>query len=226
VLDGLPEKVKAGVLNDHSFQILADEDVLDQCKLRYDFDNPVSTLVYFNTKLLLESEHRIIYQIAKLIAQHVSLKDGTAASENEINAKLVDWGFKKEVDAVRYDKAMAESAGYKAGYNWAKTQNGDYLMQHFGLYFDQWNEKGLECLSKEAFDMPSNLSEADIVSDDRVKLYEIESDDHGRDRELRPVSLRGAMLAGIMTAVKELKMRELYEAKNCIDRHAGHTDVT
>ena len=39
--------------------------------------------------------------------------------------------------------------GYKKGYEWAITQNKDYLLQHFGLYFNVWNEKGLGQMSQK-----------------------------------------------------------------------------
>jgi hypothetical protein len=55
----------------------------------------------------------------------------------------LDWGFEQELEAVRYCRAVFESADYKKGYEWAIKQNKDYLLQHFGLYFDEWNEKGL-----------------------------------------------------------------------------------
>ena len=139
---------------------------------------------------------------------------------------LVGWGFKKEVEAVRYDKAIVESTGYKAGYNWAKKQNSDYLLQHFGLYFDQWDELGLEGISKEAFEMPSNLPKAETIHDDRIQLYKIESDNRGQNRVLRAVLLRGAVLSGILAAVKELKIRDLYQPKNCIEHRARYMSVT
>ena len=139
---------------------------------------------------------------------------------------LVGWGFKREVEAVHYDKAIAESTGYKAGYNWAKKQNSDYLLQHFGLYFDQWDELGLKGISKEAFEMTSNLPKAETIHDDRIQLYKIESDNRGQNKVLRAVSLRGAMLSGILTAVKELKIRDLYQSKNCIEHRARYMSVT
>jgi len=226
VLDRLPAEVNEDILNDRGFQILADEGVLGHCGLRYEFDEPVVTLVYFNTKILLKPEHWIIYKMAKQMAQYVLYKNGEGFSEQDMDGMLESWGFKKEVDAVRRDKVIAESAGYNAGYNWAKKQNSDYLLQHFGLYFDQWNEKGLECLLKEEFELPSNLPGADTIHDDRVQLYKIELDSHGQDKVLRVVSLRGAMLTGIMTAVKELKMRDLYGPNDCIDHQSRYMNVT
>lgn len=193
VFERLPEAVREKVLNDTSFQILADEDMLAACVLRYEFGNPVKTLVYLNSKLLTESEHQLIYTIAHEIAKYVLSRAETEVRfcEKDIEDLLVRWGLETEIEAVRYDKAITESEGYKTGYQWAKKQSKDYLMQHFGLYFDEWDEKGLGS-----------------ILDHIVRLKKGKGIESAKERTLETPSLRKAMLAGIMVAVKEFERKE------------------
>jgi len=103
--------------------------------------------VYLNSRILTEPDHQIIHTIASEIARYVLKKEGTRSRENKIDELLIEWGFGKEVEAVYFNQAISESQGYKMGYTWAKRQSRDYLMQHFGLYFDEWNESGLGRMS-------------------------------------------------------------------------------
>ena len=116
---------------------------------------------------------------------------------------LSEWGFGKEVDAVRYDQAISESAGYKIGYDWAKKQNQDYLMQHFGLYFDQWNDRGIGSLSNNEFEMLNRKCEIDPVLEDILPSKKIGFLDYDIGKIPDSLSTRKTMLAGILTAVKE-----------------------
>jgi hypothetical protein len=210
VFERLPEAVREKVLNDASFQILADEDMLAVCVLRYEFGNPVKTLVYLNSKLLTESEHQLIYTIAHEIARYVLSIAETEARfcEKDIEDLLVRWGFETEIEAVRYDKAITESEGYKTGYQWAKKQSKDYLMQHFGLYFDEWNEKGLGRMPCKGLNKLNQHAEADPILDHIVRLKKGKGIESAKERTLETPSLRKAMLAGIMVAVKEFELKE------------------
>jgi len=203
IIERLPEDVREDVLNDKSFQILTDDDALNACVLRYRFSDPVKTLVYLNTKILKEPEHQLIHTIASEIAHYVSNKRKTGLGSKDIDDLLLQWGFEKEVEAVRYDHAISGSEGYKIGYEWAKKQNYDYLMQHFGLYFDQWNDEGMGRLSSKELKMLNLKFETDLISEDIVPLKNLKlvESDNGRISEL--LSNRMAMLAGILTAVKE-----------------------
>ena len=203
VIERLPGDVREDVLNDKSFQILTDDDALNACVLRYRFSDPVKTLVYLNTKILKEPEHQLLHTIASEIAHYVLSKRKTGLGSKDIDDLLFQWGFEKEVEAVRYDHAISESDGYKIGYDWAKKQNHDYLMQHFGLYFDQWNDEGIGRLSNKELKMLNHKFETELISEDivpSINLKFVESD-NGRISEL--LSNRMAMLAGILTAVKE-----------------------
>ena len=143
IIERLPEEVKEIVLNDLSLQILTDDEVPEALVLRYEFGAPVRTLIYLNTKILKEPDHQIIHTIASEIAHYVLKKEGTNVWERRLDDLLIEWGFGLEVEAVRFDLALSESEGYKIGYDWAKKQSLEYLMQHFGLYFDEWNERVL-----------------------------------------------------------------------------------
>jgi hypothetical protein len=215
VFDRLPQEIREKVLNDKSFQILTDEDLLNTCVLRYKFCDPVKTLIYLNTKILMEPEHQLIHTIAHEIAHHVSSIEKEQFHEKEAEDLLIRWGFKKEVNAVRYDFEMAESKGYKIGYEWAKNQNQDYLMQHFGLYFDEWNEEGLGRVSDNKLEMLNHTAETESILEDIIKLKKGEAVESAKEKIPETLSLRKTMLAGIMTAVKEFKLNELYSQKNC-----------
>src|SRR5210317_1775179 len=166
VIERLPEEVREIVLNDMSFQILTDDEIFEACVLRYEFGAPVRNLVYLNTKILREPDHQIIHTIAFEIAHYIFKKRDTHESERKLDNLLLEWNFGKEVEAVRYDKAISKSEGYKIGYDWAKKQNLDYLRQHFGLYFDQWNDAGMGSLSINDLNMLNRKLEADPILGD------------------------------------------------------------
>jgi hypothetical protein len=210
VFERLPEVVREKVLNDTSFQILADEDMLNACVLRYDFGNPVKALVYLSSKILTEPGHQLIYTITHEIAKYVlsTVETETKCCEKDIEDLLVSWGFEKEIEAVRYDKAIAESEGYKTGYEWAKKQNKDYLMQHFGLYFDEWNERGLGRMPSKVLNNLNQRAESDSILNNIVQLKKGKGIELTKDRTLETLSLRKAMLAGIMVAVKEFELKD------------------
>jgi hypothetical protein len=207
IIERLPKEAREDVLNDKSFQILTDDDALNASVLRYRFSDPVETLVYLNTKILKKPEHQLIHTIASEIAHYVLSKRKFGFGSRDIDDLLLQWGFEKEVEAVRYDHAISESNGYKIGYDWAKKQNHDYLMQHFGLYFDQWNDEGMGRLSNKELNMLNPKFEAELIPEDIVLLtrLEIVESDNGRISE--SLSNRMAMLAGILTAVKEANIQ-------------------
>jgi hypothetical protein len=203
VIERIPEDVKEIVLNDMSFQILTDDDIFDALVLRYEFGAPVRHLVYLNTKMLGEPDHQIIHTIALEIAHFILKKQGTHMWERKLGNLLIEWGFGKEVEAVRYDELIMKSDGFKIGYDWAQNQNLDYLKQHFGLYFDQWNDDGMGSLSSDELNLLNRKLETDpilenIGSSEKPGFGGIES-----GGILKSLSTRKSMLAGILTAVKE-----------------------
>jgi hypothetical protein len=206
----LPEEVREKALNDTSFQILADEDMLDACALRYNFGNPVKALVYLSSKILTEPGHQIIYTIAHEIAKYVLsiAETETEFHEKDLEDLLVQWGFETEIEAVRYDKAITESEGYKIGYEWAKKQSKNYLMQHFGLYFDEWNERGLGRMPSNVLDKLTQHAGIDAIFNNVVLRKKEKGIKPPKDITLETPSLRKAMLAGIMVAVKEFELED------------------
>jgi len=211
VFERLPEEVREKVLNDTSLQILTDEDMLNACVLRYDFKNPVNALVYFSSKLLTEPEHQLIHTIAHEIARYVlsKMETETKFCDKDIEDLLVRWGFAEEINAVRYDEALTESEGYKTAYEWAKKQSKDYLMQHFGLYFDEWNKRGLERMPSKRLDKLNQHTEADSILDNIVRSKKGKKIVLTKVRTQETVSLRKAMLAGIMVAVREFELKDV-----------------
>jgi hypothetical protein len=199
----LPEEVREIFLNDMSFQILSDDEILEALVLRYEFGVPIKTLVYLNTKILREPDHQIIHTIASEIAQYISEKEGTRVSERKVDDLLIKWGFKKEVEAVRYDLMITESEEYRIGYNWAKKQDVDDLMQQFGLFFEQWNEKGLGRLSSKELNMHKHKVETGLILQDILPFNNLGLVESVNGKIPDSLSNWKAMLAGIFTAVKE-----------------------
>jgi len=206
VLARLPEEVTERFLNDRGFQILAGDDLLEECVLRYAFEAPVKRLVYLNTKMLMEPEHWLIYAIAHEVARYMIGEGESETVEEKVEELLVEWGFAEELDAFRYDTAIAESEGYKIGYEWARTQSSDYVLRHFGLYFDEWNEKGLRRMSKERFELLQSRAATAVAEGGGGAEKEVTESPLPRDE---------AIIAGIMAAVKEIKFRDLYGDKAC-----------
>jgi len=74
---------------------------------------------------------------------------------------------------------------------------------NISVYFDQWNDEGIGRLSNKELKMLNHKFETELISEDivpSINLKFVESD-NGRISEL--LSNRMAMLAGILTAVKE-----------------------
>ena len=203
VMERLPEEVREIVLNDMSFQILTDDEIFEACVLRYEFGTPIRHLVYLNTKILREPDHQIIHTIAFEIAHYILKKQGTQVGERKLGNLLSEWGFGKEIEAVRYDEAISKSQGYKIGYEWAQKQNLDYLRQHFGLYFDQWNDDGMGSLSSNDLNRLNRNLETDPILEDIVSIKKMDSAGTHSRGVTGSLSNRKSMLAGILTAVKE-----------------------
>jgi hypothetical protein len=215
VFERLPEEIKEDVLSNERLQFVADDDFHEMCVSHFAFDHPVEQIVYLNTRTLTEPEHRIIYVIAHGIARYSVGKTEVDRQEKDVEDLLIHWGFEKELEAVRYCRAIAESEGYKIGYEWAKKQNKDYLMQHFGLYFDEWNEKGPGRMSREHFEqlhdqtgIPSIL--ARIPQPRKGPHIEAE-----KDRISEVFTPDEAIIAGIMAAAREINLRDLHETRAC-----------
>jgi hypothetical protein len=225
VISRLPDNVKKEVLNNNALQILADEDALDTCARQYTFDPPAETLIYLNPKILIEAEHVIICMIAREIGYAVLCQSKAEPGEKALEDLLIEWGFEKEVEAMRYDRAVAQSSGYQAGYRWARTQNKDYLLQHFSLYFDEWNEKGLGSLSRAESERLNNKPETASILEDATRLSDLDFDESEKEITQKNFSVRQAFLTGILTAVKELRLNDSSSQKTCATYHPSAENV-
>ena len=203
VMERLPEQVRNEVLDDTSFQILTDDEALKACVLRYRFSEPVKTLVYLNTNLLKQPRHQLIYTIAWEIAHYVLSQRQAAQDAASVEAMLRQWGFEKEVAAARSDQALCESRGYRIGYDWAKQQDRDYLLQHFGIYYDAWNREEYDIPPGKMSELFGHRVEPGPILDRIIRLKQGEAADSCRDKFPETPSLKQEMLAGILTAMRE-----------------------
>jgi hypothetical protein len=198
VLSRLPEDARTRLLEDGSLQIVALENLHRKCSLRFDFDPPAGTLIYLNFNMLREPQWQIHYNIACEIAGYLLTARGSRPDETAVTNQLIAWGFEEEVEAIGYLQRVAASKGYGIGYNWAIRQNSDYLNQHFGIYFDEWNDHGLGRISPAKIDADRDARAGGKILTDLGKgLPETES--------IRPSE---AILAGILAAVKETRVPE------------------
>jgi hypothetical protein len=164
----------------------------------------------------------IAWGIGEVILSHIEPEQSGKTVEN----LLIEWGFEEEVKAMRFDRALAQSKGYQAGYRWARGQSKDYLMQHFSLYFDEWNEKGLGSLSRVEVDTLYHLAETGPVLDDATRMSKLDFDASEKNHVQEGFSVRQAFLTGILTAVKELRLNELFSPKTCVTHHPSTEEVT
>jgi hypothetical protein len=79
-------------------------------------------------------------------------------------------------------------------------------MQHFGLYFNQWNDQGLGSLSSKEINMLNRKGETDPVLADLLPSKKLGFLDSDIGKIPDSLSTRKSMLAGILTAVKEANL--------------------
>jgi hypothetical protein len=198
VLARVPPQVKHSVLEDKGLQIVADTAFSRRCVLQYTFEPPISRLIYLNPRLLQEADYRQIYMLLREIAQHVR---GEQLDDSAADQQLIAWGFEAEVNAMRFDRAVTDSKGFRTGYEWARRQSRQYLLQHFGIYFDDWNNRGVGWGRLPA------VEDLRIRGESRTAVEELDRGVAGA--EAAGISSRDKVLAGIMTAVKEIRFQEI-----------------
>lgn len=195
----LPQDIRDGILDDESLQILADSELPNICGRHLKFHHPVETLVYLNPKSLMQPDNRLLCSIAWEMAEHVLSKAGQDPDEAKVEELLVEWGFEQEVNAVRYCDAVSKSPAFKSGYEWASKQDEDYLLLHFGLHFDEWNEKGLKLMSREQFEaLRSKTAHTKVLPGTRQAA--------GTEQAIEGISEDEAAIEGIMVALKEMTL--------------------
>jgi len=94
---------------------------------------------------------------------------------------------------------VAGSKAFRQGYEWARKQNEDYLMLHFGIYYDEWNLKGLVRMSKNRLEKLRT----------QVSMQRLLPTTAMNDEKSLPegISVTEVLIEGIMAALKELKLR-------------------
>ena len=207
VLVRLPAEAREAILNDKGFQIAAKKNINEIYIFRYIFDIPVKYIVFLDAKILNEPEYEILYTIAHEIAEYVVSEGKSDFDEEKTEQLLINWGFEKEIEAVRHEHTIAESEGFRIAYDWAKKQNKNYLLQHFGLFFDEWNEKGLGKTSKEGSAKMYDQAETSSMFIDLDDSKNLGYPDLDKNKVAENYAIDEEMLAGIMTAMKEIEMR-------------------
>jgi hypothetical protein len=99
-------------------------------------------------------------------------------------------------------------------------------MQHFSLYFDEWNEKGLGSLSRQELERLYHQSGNGSILEDASRVSELDFDEFEKKIAQKSFSVRQAFLTGILAAVKELKIYESFSPKICVTRHPSAENVT
>lgn len=196
----LPENLREEILNNEGFQIISNATLSDICGHFFHFDQPLKFIVYLNPALILQPDHRLECSIAMELANYVAIKEQWNGEPQRIQELLISWGFENEVNAVCFCSAVAGSKAFKYGYEWARKQNEDYLMLHFGIYYDEWNQKGLVRMSKDRLEKLRT----------QVPLQRLLPTTAIKDEESLPegISVSEVLIEGIMSAVKELKLRD------------------
>ena len=215
VLNRVPAGVKEDILKHGDFQLIADDGFLDQCVLRQTFEQPVHSFCYINTKILREPDHRILLAVASQMAFYCCSRERPEPECRDAEEILKQWGFQEELDAVRRDEIIAQSEGYQVGYKWAKRQNKEYLVQHFGLYFDQWNTRGWGQGSEELEREIERRNGTSSFLEELAKARTPAAAAAPGRADTGTASPRRAVLAGIMSALKEIELQERYHPRVC-----------
>ena len=216
VLSRLPGEITSELLESAKFQIVASDDFQDTCVLSRRFPSPLQTLVYVNTKILKEAEHMILLAIASQVAFFVAGKNGKEVPSREAEELLKIWGFTEELNAVRYDQVVAQTESFRIGYNWARHQDKEYLLTHFGLYRESWGTGGWGKPAgekrAEGLDLPE---EALPVLEEIMQAAAPGAGEAKRRTKTGAADPRESMLAGIMRALKEIEWLEQYSPQAC-----------
>ena len=216
VLSRLPGEITSELLESTKFQIVASDDFQDACVLSRSFPAPLQTLVYVNTKILKEAEHMILLAIASQFAFFVAGKNGKEVTSREAEELLKIWGFTEELDAVRYDQTIAQTESFRIGYNWARHQDKDYLLTHFGLYRESWGTGDWGKLTREKGVEAPDLPEKALPVLEEIIQAAVPGARGARHRtETGATEPKVSMLAGIMRALKEIEWLEQYSPQVC-----------
>ena len=197
VLSRLPAMLREEILANEGLQLISDASLADICGRCLHFEQPIKFLIYLNPAIAMQPDVRLECSIAMELANYVAAKENLGGDEQVIQELLISWGFENEVNAACLCGAVARSKAFKSGYAWARKQSDDYLMLHFGIYYDEWDKKGLVRMPKDRLEKlrrqaPSNLLPT-IAAQEEKSLPE-------------GISFDEVLIEGIMAAVKEKKI--------------------
>lgn len=207
VLKRLPEEIREDILNNKSLQIFSYNDFHEKYGFYDQFADLTRDIVYLNEIILKMPEIDLIHTIAHELAHYVDGGGRTGLYEKEAEELLEKWGFNKEVEAVQYSKSIAESAGYKAGYEWAKKQ-GEENLNPFQEYYEEWD---MGCLSSERWENLIYEADPDSILDEMGMLVEPEElSEHelNKNKVLDIMSFDKGIVWGIMCYLKEQKIKK------------------
>ena len=199
VLSRLPKKLREEILNNDGFQIISDAVLSDICGQCLHFHQPIEFLIYLNPALEMQPDIRISCSIATELANYIAIKEQWGGDEERIQKLLIQWGFENEVNAACFCNAVAGSKIYKSGYEWARKHSEDYLMLHYGIYYDEWNSTGLKRIPK---------AQMEILRTQVGKKHLLPNSAKQEEKNLpEGISLDEVFIEGIMVAVKEMKLQ-------------------
>ena len=208
VLNRLPREISEDILNNKGLEILGIEDFLTVYGCFRQFNGPVRDIVYLNEEILTRPEISIIHTIAHELAHYVAGKGKIGLHEKEAEDLLVSWGFNEEVEQVKYHKSISETEGYKVGYEWAKKQKEQELLDRFEQYYKEWDEDRLSDSRLEA--LFYEVDPMSIYSDMGMIGGPEESSESKPDEDtimIDSYSLDKGVVWGIMAAVKEIILK-------------------
>jgi hypothetical protein len=194
----IPDNLREDILGDSNFQIISADDILVAKSRNFNFQHPISYLVYLNTAILKQPVSEITFAIAKEYACYLAAKDSPSPEEQKKQAKklLVEWDFIMDLDRIRPPDPIEESEGYRIGFEWARRQKLDDLIWNYKEYFDEWHE---ERISPERFEQlyidvaPFSILEQMEIKDKKGEAHHTASGD----------TLEAEIIWGLMAAIKE-----------------------
>jgi hypothetical protein len=84
---------------------------------------------------------------------------------------------------------------------------------------DEWNERGLGRMAGKRSNRLNHSAEFDSILDRIVQAKKEDRDEAVEDKPVEKLSLRKALLAGIMTAIKESTLNDFYGSKYSASLH-------
>ena len=146
---------------------------------------------------------QIAHTIAHELAHKVTYMDATQLHEKAAEELLIKWGFGEESEAVKYDRPISESEGFRIGSDWAREQDD---LSRFDEFYDEWNEGRLsDRRTDELIDMTNIMS----ILDDRG-LRNPESEETTVSQANQPLDQGGVdkgIIWGIMSVLRERKTK-------------------